>query len=76
MKAIGSGQLTGKGPMHIAVPVPVRESDMIFSVIGEAFGFVGAAVLILLYFMLIYQMIRVTFDTKMSFMLTSRLVSS
>ena len=28
--------------MHIAVPVPVRESDMIFSVIGEAFGFVGA----------------------------------
>ena len=67
MKAIGSGQLTGKGPMHIAVPVPVRESDMIFSVIGEAFGFVGAAVLILLYFMLIYQMIRVTFDTKNEF---------
>ena len=67
MKAIGSGQLTGKGPMHIAVPVPVRESDMIFSVIGEAFGFVGAAVLILLYFMLIYQVIRVTFDTKNEF---------
>ena len=54
-------------PIALIVAVPVRESDMIFSVIGEAFGFIGAAVLILLYFMLIYQMIRVTFDTKNEF---------
>lgn len=67
MKAIGSGQLTGKGLSGISVTVPVRESDMIFSVIGEAFGFVGCAVVILLYFLLIYQMIRVTFDTKNEF---------
>ncbi len=40
---------------------------MIFSVIGETFGFIGAGVLILLYFLLIYQMIRVTFDTKNEF---------
>jgi rod shape determining protein RodA len=49
------------------VTVPVRESDMIFSVIGENFGFIGCAVVILLYFLLIYQMIRVTFDTKNEF---------
>lgn len=67
MKAIGSGQIFGKGFNHVEVYVPVRESDMIFSVIGENFGFIGSTLLILLYFLLIYQMIRVTFDTKNEF---------
>ncbi|PIO83740.1 rod shape-determining protein RodA [Loigolactobacillus backii] len=67
MKAIGSGQIMGKGFNHTEVYVPVRESDMIFSVIGENFGFIGSTILILLYFLLIYQMIRVTFDTKNEF---------
>ena len=64
MKAIGSGGVFGTGFDVSRVYVPVRESDMIFSVIGENFGFIGSLILILLYFMLIYQMIRVTFDTK------------
>ncbi|WP_461218881.1 FtsW/RodA/SpoVE family cell cycle protein [Lapidilactobacillus salsurivasis] len=67
MKAIGSGQMTGRGFNNIKVYVPVRESDMIFSVIGENFGFLGSCALILLYFLLIYQMIKVTFDTKNEF---------
>jgi len=67
MKAIGSGQITGRGFNVSHVTVPVRESDMIFSVIGENFGFIGCSVVILLYFLLIYQMIRVTFDTKNEF---------
>ncbi|WP_225418431.1 FtsW/RodA/SpoVE family cell cycle protein [Lacticaseibacillus daqingensis] len=67
MKAIGSGMMTGRGFNNLKVTVPVRESDMAFSAIGEAFGFIGCAVLILLYFLLIYQMIRVTFDTKNEF---------
>ncbi|WP_164507196.1 FtsW/RodA/SpoVE family cell cycle protein [Companilactobacillus furfuricola] len=67
MKAIGSGQLFGKGFNVSNVYVPVRESDMIFSVIAENFGFIGSCVLILLYFLLIYQMIQVTFDTKNEF---------
>ncbi|GEL14758.1 FtsW/RodA/SpoVE family cell cycle protein [Pediococcus cellicola] len=67
IKAIGSGQFFGKGFNTSNVYVPVRESDMIFSVIGENFGFVGGAVLVLLYMLLIYQMIRVTFDTKNAF---------
>ena len=40
---------------------------MIFSVIGENFGFIGGVLLILLYLLLIYLMIRVTFDTKNEF---------
>ncbi|CAJ1182227.1 cell division membrane protein [Companilactobacillus paralimentarius DSM 13238 = JCM 10415] len=67
MKAIGSGQLFGKGFNVSNVYVPVRESDMIFSVVGENFGFVGSCILILLYFLLIYQMVQVTFDTKNEF---------
>lgn len=67
MKAIGSGKLFGKGFNVSNVYVPVRESDMIFSVIGENFGFIGSCVLILLYFLLIYQMIQITFDTKNEF---------
>ncbi|MFC6163425.1 FtsW/RodA/SpoVE family cell cycle protein [Lactiplantibacillus dongliensis] len=67
MKAIGSGQITGRGFNVSHVTVPVRESDMIFSVIGENFGFIGCTIVVLLYFLLIYQMIRVTFDTKNEF---------
>ncbi|MCI2038101.1 MAG: FtsW/RodA/SpoVE family cell cycle protein, partial [Lactobacillus sp.] len=67
MKAIGSGQMYGRGFNNLKVTVPVRESDMAFSTIGEAFGFIGCAAVILLYFLLIYQMIRVTFDTQNEF---------
>ncbi|WP_419181907.1 FtsW/RodA/SpoVE family cell cycle protein [Liquorilactobacillus mali] len=67
MKAIGSGKLLGKGFNVSNVYVPVRESDMIFSVIGENFGFIGGCVLIFLYLLLIFRMIQVTFDTKNEF---------
>jgi rod shape determining protein RodA len=64
IKAIGSGGIRGTGFNVSHVYVPVRESDMIFSVIGENFGFIGGLVLIGLYFVLIYRMIKVTFETK------------
>ncbi|HIW70867.1 MAG TPA: FtsW/RodA/SpoVE family cell cycle protein [Candidatus Limosilactobacillus merdipullorum] len=67
IKAVGSGAIFGTGFNNSHVYVPVRESDMIFSVIGENFGFFGGILLILLYFLLIYLMIRVTFDTKNEF---------
>ncbi|MGP6138654.1 MULTISPECIES: FtsW/RodA/SpoVE family cell cycle protein [unclassified Jeotgalibaca] len=67
MKAIGSGRLFGKGLGASEVYVPVRESDMIFSTIGENFGFVGGCFLIFVYFLLIYQMVRICFDTKNEF---------
>lgn len=67
MKAIGSGQIFGKGFDVSTVYVPVRESDMIFSVIGENFGFIGGCVLIFIYLLLIFQILQVTFDTKNEF---------
>ena len=40
---------------------------MISTVIGENFGFIGGAFVIFLYFVLIYRMIRVCFDTNNEF---------
>lgn len=67
LMAIGSGGMFGTGYNVSNVYVPVRESDMIFSVIGENFGFLGGAFVILLYFVLIYRMIRVCFDMNNEF---------
>lgn len=67
LKAIGSGRMLGKGFGVSDVYVPVRESDLIFATIGENFGFLGGTFLIAIYFILIYQMIRVCFDTKNEF---------
>ncbi|PCS00881.1 rod shape-determining protein RodA [Lactococcus fujiensis JCM 16395] len=65
--SIGVGGLWGSGFGVANVQVPVRESDMIFTVIAEDFGFIGSTFLILLYFMLIYRMIRVTFKSNNQF---------
>lgn len=66
-KAIGSGGVFGKGFGVSDVYVPVRESDMIFATIGENFGFAGGAFVIFIYFVLVYQMIKVVYDTKNEF---------
>ncbi|WP_206911518.1 rod shape determining protein RodA [Enterococcus sp. DIV0840] len=67
LTAIGSGEMLGKGLSNLQIYVPVRESDMIFTVIGEAYGFVGTCALILLFFYLIYQMLICTLNAKREF---------
>lgn len=62
--AIGSGGLTGRGADQSAVYVPVRESDMIFTVIGESFGFIGGTIVIFLYFYLFYQILSAAIKTN------------
>ncbi|MBJ8325978.1 FtsW/RodA/SpoVE family cell cycle protein [Streptococcus pacificus] len=64
MISIGSGGFTGKGLNVVDLSVPVRESDMIFTVIAENFGFIGSSLLLALYLFLIYRMIRVTFESN------------
>lgn len=63
IKAIASGQFQGGGFKHGAFVqsgfIPYDYADSIFVVIGEEFGFVGAAVLLLLYFVLIYRSIHI-----------------
>ncbi len=62
--AIGSGGLKGEGylggnSVHRG-SIPLAFSDSIFVVIGEEFGFIGAAVLLLAYFLLIYRLILIS----------------
>ncbi|MFO8068880.1 MAG: FtsW/RodA/SpoVE family cell cycle protein [Alkalibacterium sp.] len=66
-KSIGSGGVFGKGFGVSEVYVPVRESDMIFTTIGENFGFAGGSFLIFIYFVLVYHMIKVVYDTRNEF---------
>lgn len=55
--SVGSGQLTGKGMKSAEVGLPEAHTDFIFSIIGESFGFVGAALTIFLFFLLIYRLV-------------------
>ena len=60
-------EVSATDAIKLGMNVPVRESDMIFSVIGENFGFIGCCLLIFIYMLLIFQMIQITFDTKNEF---------
>lgn len=66
--AIASGQLYGEGfkSGHFVQKgyIPYDYADSIFVVIGEELGFVGAAALLLFYFLLIYRMIIIAMDCK------------
>ncbi len=65
--AIGSGQMFGKGLFDGIQTqnssVPVKESDFIFSVIGEELGFIGSIVVILL---IIFILVRCIYIAKNS----------
>src|SRR5699024_4842592 len=54
---IGSGQLTGKGMSNSEVALPEAHTDFIYSIIGESFGFVGASLVILIFFLLLYKLV-------------------
>lgn len=65
---IGSGQLTGtglfKGVYHKSDYLPIKESDFIFSVLGEETGFIGGSITIFLYFLLLTKLNNVSVKAK------------
>lgn len=67
LKAIGSGQLFGKGFNHGEVYIPENHTDFIFSVVGEEMGFIGAVVLLLIFLALIFHLIRVATKVESPF---------
>lgn len=69
--AIGSGQLTGKGfkkgtqsQLHF---LPERHSDFIFSVLSEEFGFLGACLCLLLFFLLFSTCLQIAITSLSGF---------
>jgi rod shape determining protein RodA len=60
--AIGSGEKTGRGSNSTQTELlflPERHTDFVFAVIGERFGFLGAAFVLSLYALLIWRMLRI-----------------
>ncbi|GAB3793395.1 rod shape-determining protein RodA [Virgibacillus kimchii] len=71
MRGIGSGQMSGtgfnEGVQVQSGRVPEAHTDFIFAVIGEEFGFIGASILISLYFLLIYRIIMIAVNSNSLF---------
>jgi rod shape determining protein RodA len=64
--ALGSGGLTGKGLGHVPIgkTVPEAQNDMVLSLIGEQFGFVGVAIVVLCYCVLFACGVEIAGATK------------
>lgn len=66
--AIGSGGLWGKGLYQGSQVqlnfLPEHHTDFIFAVVGEELGFFRTVGLLVLYFLLLYRMIRIAYQAK------------
>lgn len=66
--AIGSGGVLGKGLFEGTQKelkfLPVQESDFIFSVISEEWGFLGGSIIIGLYTLFLYRILRIARNAK------------
>ncbi|MBI2983905.1 MAG: FtsW/RodA/SpoVE family cell cycle protein, partial [Chloroflexi bacterium] len=69
--AVGSGSLTGKGltagtqsPLGY---LPIAESDFVFSGLAEDLGFIGAAILFVLYIVLLLSALRIAYGSRDAF---------
>ena len=71
MIAVGSGGLFGKGFGNATQAasgfLPEAHTDFAFALLSEQFGFVGAAVLIALYMVLVFSAIRITMRSESLF---------
>ncbi|MEG6585731.1 rod shape-determining protein RodA [Dendrosporobacter sp. 1207_IL3150] len=61
--AIGSGMLLGKGLFEGTQSqlnfLPENHTDFIFAVVGEELGFIGATIILLLYFIMLYRGVKI-----------------
>jgi rod shape determining protein RodA len=67
LTAIGSGGKTGRGDQSTQTKfnfLPEHHTDFVFSVVGEEFGFVGAALVLSLFALLIWRALRILTMSK------------
>jgi len=66
--AIGSGQLIGKGLFQGTQTnlkfIPEHHTDFIFSVVGEELGFIGGAILIALFALLLWRAMKIAITAR------------
>ena len=68
---IGSGGLTGTGLMQGQLTklkfIPEQHTDFIFSALGEETGFLGTLLVLVLFFILIFRLIKIAIDARTDF---------
>lgn len=62
--SIGSGQVLGSENPGYYNWIPENYTDFIFAVISENFGFIGSALLIFAYMLLLYRVLKISRKTK------------
>lgn len=66
--AIGSGHLFGKGLGNGSQVqgnfLPEHHTDFIFSVVGEELGFLGSSMVLLLFFLIVYRMMKIAGEAR------------
>ncbi|MDH6084676.1 rod shape-determining protein RodA [Umezakia ovalisporum] len=69
--AIGAGEIWGwglfKGPMTQLNFVPEQHTDFIFSAVGEEFGFVGCLVVLFIFCLICFRLLRIAQTAKDNF---------
>ncbi|WP_026477144.1 rod shape-determining protein RodA [Alkaliphilus transvaalensis] len=69
--AVGSGMIFGKGLYQGSQTqfgfLPEKQTDFIFSVLAEEFGFIGVAILIILYMLMLKRCINIAKEAKDDF---------
>lgn len=69
--AIGSGGILGKGFLNGTQAqygfLPEPKTDFIFSALAEEFGFLGVAILLLLYILFFYRIMKICINSKSNF---------
>jgi rod shape determining protein RodA len=75
--AIGSGGWIGKGigvgAQTRLLFLPERHTDFIFSSFVESFGFLGVVILLAAYFILFWQLLRISFSSEDEFVFLTKL---
>ncbi|MGM0413629.1 MAG: rod shape-determining protein RodA [Bacillota bacterium] len=69
--AVGSGMITGRGFLAGTQTqlnfLPEKHTDFIFAVLAEEFGFIGVAVVLIIYLLLLLQILKVAARAKDGF---------
>ena len=69
--AVGSGGIVGKGFLQGSQSyldyLPEKHTDFIFTLFSEEFGFIGSIVLLLIYVMIIYRIIKIGNESRNNF---------
>jgi len=66
--AVGSGQFWGKGFLQGTQTklafLPAKQTDFIFAVLGEQFGFIGSFITLLIFFILFFRILKIADEAR------------